>query len=105
MKLMAYGMFKKVVIADRISEMIGPVFSQPKNYSGVGLVSATIFFAYEIYCDFSGYCDMALGLARMLGIELPWNFNRPYRATSPAEWLAACSPLRTSHSMNRWNPK
>lgn len=76
------GCFKKVVIADNISHLITPYFNDPGSYSGVPLLFCTVLFSYQIYCDFSGYSDIAIGSARLLGIRLNENFNLPYHATS-----------------------
>lgn len=86
LKLMAWGMFKKVVIADRLSLIVNPVFNNPTDYRGVPFVMATVFYTIQIYCDFSGYTDIALGSAQMMGIRLTDNFNRPYSATSIADF-------------------
>jgi alginate O-acetyltransferase complex protein AlgI len=84
--LMAFGLFKKVVIADRLGLLTDPVFSNPHGHSAAELLTATYFFAVQIYCDFSGYSDIAVGAALTLGIELMRNFNMPYLATSIAEF-------------------
>ena len=82
LRLMVWGLFKKVVIADRLAMMVDNVYSQPGEYSGVGLSVATVFFAFQIYCDFSGYSDIAIGAAQVLGHRLMRNFDRPYFACS-----------------------
>jgi alginate O-acetyltransferase complex protein AlgI len=76
------GVFKKVVIADRLAIYINSVYDQPDTYPGPVLLLATIFLAFQIYADFSGYTDIALGTAKILGIELFENFQQPYFATS-----------------------
>lgn len=81
-KLFIWGLFKKVVIADRLSLYVDRVYSNPDIYSGSTLAIATFFFAIQIYCDFSGYSDMAIGSARILGFKLMQNFNLPYLASS-----------------------
>lgn len=86
LKLMLWGLFKKTVIADRLAEGVDHVYAAPGGHDGVTLAIATVFFAFQIYCDFSGYTDMALGAARILGIRLMDNFNRPYFATSIADF-------------------
>ena len=86
LKLMVWGLFKKVVIADRLALLVDQVYNAPTRYEGPSLVVATIFFAYQIYCDFSGYSDMAIGVAKVLGIDLMKNFNRPYAAGSIADF-------------------
>jgi alginate O-acetyltransferase complex protein AlgI len=77
-----WGAFKKVVIADRLAVYINNVYDQPGDHSGVVLLLATVFLAFQIYADFSGYTDMALGVAKVLGIDLFENFQQPYFATS-----------------------
>lgn len=82
LKLMAWGMFKKTVIADQLSLFVDPVYNSPADYSGPFLVIATVCFAIQIYCDFSGYSDIAIGAAMVLGINLARNFDSPYLANS-----------------------
>ncbi|MFA7060553.1 MAG: MBOAT family O-acyltransferase [Pedobacter sp.] len=84
--LFLWGMFKKVVIADRISTYVDPVYNDVHAYSGLSLILATYLFAIQIYFDFSGYTDMALGTARLFNIRLTQNFNSPYLATSTADF-------------------
>jgi alginate O-acetyltransferase complex protein AlgI len=86
LKLMAWGLFKKVVIADRLAIFTDPVFNQPQNYPAITLLIAAIFFSYQIYCDFSGYSDIALGSAQVMGFELMKNFDRPYHSKSISEF-------------------
>ena len=81
-KLFIWGLFKKVVIADRLSGYVDRIYDNPDLFSGSTLLIATIFFAIQIYCDFSGYSDMAIGLAKILGFKLMKNFNLPYFAQS-----------------------
>ncbi len=70
LKLMAWGFFKKLVIADRLSTIISPVYNHPGHYSGGTLIFVTLLFAQQIYCDFSGYSDIAIGAARVMGFTL-----------------------------------
>jgi len=85
--LMLWGMFKKVVVADRLAVVVDQVYGTPDRYPGMFLAIATVFFAFQIYCDFSGYSDIAIGTARVLGVDLMRNFNRPYAAESiPDFW-------------------
>ncbi len=86
MKLMAWGLFKKVVIADRLSLFVDNVYTNPMAFESVALITATIFFAFQIYCDFSGYSDIAIGAAEVIGIKLMLNFNRPYHSRSISEF-------------------
>jgi D-alanyl-lipoteichoic acid acyltransferase DltB (MBOAT superfamily) len=84
LKLMAWGLFKKVVIADRLAVVVNTVYADPTAHSGGTLLLASVFFAFQIYCDFSGYSDMAIGAAQVMGIRLMGNFRRPFasRTTS-----------------------
>ncbi len=77
-----WGMFKKVYIGDPMGLIANEAYSSPENVSGLGLLLATYAFAVQIYCDFSGYTDIAIGSARLLGIDLPENFNKPYLSLS-----------------------
>lgn len=86
LKRMAWGFFKKLVVADRLALYVNDVYSKPHNYSGLQLSVATVFFAYQIYCDFSGYSDIAIGCARVLGFRLMENFNTPYYSLSVSEF-------------------
>ena len=81
-----WGYFKKVVVADRLAIFVDSVYSAPNEFGGWVTLLATLFFAVQIYCDFSGYCDIAIGLARIMGFKLMTNFDRPYRATSIKEF-------------------
>jgi D-alanyl-lipoteichoic acid acyltransferase DltB (MBOAT superfamily) len=81
--LIAGGLIKKTVVADELARrIVDPVFSDPSAHSGLETLLAIYGFAAQIYCDFSGYTDMAIGLALLLGFRLPQNFDRPYLATS-----------------------
>ena len=85
-KLFIWGLFKKVVVADRLAIYVDRIYDNPDLYYGPTLIVATIFFAFQIYCDFSGYSDMAIGLAKILGFKLMQNFNFPYFATSISQF-------------------
>ena len=115
------GLFKKLVIGDRLAEeIVGPVFANPTAYDAYTHRWATVAWAVQIYCDFSGYSDMAIGCAKWFGFELPRNFNYPYLATSITDfwrrwhmslstWLrdylyysiggSHCSPMRTNANL------
>lgn len=80
LRLMAWGFFKKIVIADRLAILVDQVYNNPGDYTGIPLILGSYFFAFQIYCDFSGYSDIAIGAARVLGIDLSKNFNYPYFA-------------------------
>lgn len=86
LKIMAWGLFKKVVIADRLAVFVNLVYDNPTQYTGIPLLMATVFFAFQIYCDFSGYSDIAIGSAQVMGFRLMDNFNRPYFSKSIAEF-------------------
>jgi len=86
LKWMAWGMFKKVVIADRMALFVNPIYDSPTSHEGPALVFATLAFAIQIYCDFSGYSDIALGSAQVMGIKLMKNFQHPYFARSISEF-------------------
>lgn len=84
--LMAWGMFQKVVIADRLVTMVDPVFQNPASSTGIMFWVATFFFSFQIYCDFAGYSNIAIGSAKVMGFDLMKNFDRPYSATSISEF-------------------
>lgn len=86
LKWMAWGMFKKVVIADRMALFVNPIYDSPTGHDGPALVFATLAFAIQIYCDFSGYSDIAFGSAQVMGIKLMKNFQHPYFAKSISEF-------------------
>jgi D-alanyl-lipoteichoic acid acyltransferase DltB (MBOAT superfamily) len=81
-----WGLFKKIVIADNCSELANDIFNNYSHYNGSTLVLGAIFFTFQIYCDFSGYSDIALGTARLFGIELLRNFAFPYFSRDIAEF-------------------
>ncbi len=78
LKRVLWGLFKKVVIADRLSVLVDMVYDNPQSYNGPTLLVISYLFALQMYCDFSGYSDIAIGLSRMLGFRLMENFNLPY---------------------------
>jgi len=84
--LMLWGFFKKVVIADRLAVLVNTVYNSPENHQGVTLVIASVFFAFQIYCDFSSYTDIAIGAAKVMGFNLRKNFDRPYFSKSIPEF-------------------
>ncbi len=84
--LMGWGFFKKIVIADRLSEYVNLVYNNPTQYEGIQNIIATFFFSFQIYCDFSGYSDIAIGAAMVLGYQLMTNFRRPYFAKNIREF-------------------
>jgi len=84
--LFVWGLFKKVVIADNLGGYVDTVYNDIHAYQGLPLLLSTYAYAFQIYFDFSGYTDMALGSARLFNINLTDNFNRPYLATSIADF-------------------
>lgn len=81
MSLFIVGLFKKIALADYLALYVNPIYKSPGDYGAAALLLATVAFAWQIYFDFSGYTDMARGIARLLGIRLMLNFNNPYLAT------------------------
>ena len=86
LQLIVWGLFKKVVIADRLAVFVDAGFTNPAFQSPVTVVVAVYFYAFQIYCDFSGYSDIAIGASLILGIRLMENFRRPYLAKSVPEF-------------------
>jgi D-alanyl-lipoteichoic acid acyltransferase DltB (MBOAT superfamily) len=84
--LMSWGFFKKVVIADRLAEYVNLVYNNATEYTGLQQGLATLFFSFQIYCDFSGYSDIAIGSALIMGYRLMTNFRRPYLAQNIGEF-------------------
>ncbi|TLU98156.1 MBOAT family O-acyltransferase [Dyadobacter luticola] len=87
-----WGLFKKLVLAARFADITGPVFDSPESYTSISVTLAILLFSIQLYCDFSGYCDIAMGSARLLGIRLSRNFSNRYYFV----------PSRTE-SWNSWN--
>lgn len=85
LKRMLWGYFKKVVIADRLAIYVNAVYNNSSHHNGTTLFVATLFFALQIYCDFSGYSDIAIGSARVMGFKLMTNFNRPFFSKNISE--------------------
>lgn len=86
LKQIMWGMFKKVVIADRLVKFTDPVFNHPHDYTPLALLLGAIFFSFQIFCDFSGYSDIALGSAKVMGFRLMKNFDKPYQARDISEF-------------------
>jgi alginate O-acetyltransferase complex protein AlgI len=80
------GLAKKVLIADRLRTVVDPVFANPERYPPWTVAAGIVAYSLQIYCDFAGYSDMAVGAARAIGLELPQNFQMPYVATSITEF-------------------
>ncbi|MCL2099671.1 MAG: MBOAT family protein [Oscillospiraceae bacterium] len=81
-RMMLWGMFKKVLIADNLAVFVEAVYDSPQNHGSTAMILAAFFFAFQIYCDFSGYSDIAIGAAQIMGFKLMRNFNMPYFASS-----------------------
>lgn len=81
-----WGFFKKVAIADSLAPFVDQCFQMPDNFTTIHLVVGIIFYSFQIYCDFSGYSDIAIGLARMMGFDFPMNFRTPYFSKSFSEF-------------------
>jgi alginate O-acetyltransferase complex protein AlgI len=86
LKLMVWGLFKKIVIADRLAIFVNAVYNNQEYHTGLTFFVATLFFAVQIYCDFSGYSDIAIGAARVMGFKLINNFNFPYFSKTISEF-------------------
>ena len=84
--LILRGLAKKVIIADNVALLPDAVFAQPENFPSLVIWLAAICFAVQIYCDFSGYSDIAIGVARVLGFRIPLNFDHPYFSRNPSEF-------------------
>lgn len=85
-KLILWGFFMKVVVADRLAIYVNAVYNNVDKHSGITLLLATLFFTFQIYCDFAGYSYIAIGTARIMGFDLMTNFNRPYFAKTISEF-------------------
>jgi D-alanyl-lipoteichoic acid acyltransferase DltB (MBOAT superfamily) len=116
LRLIIWGLFKKIVIADRMALFVDQVFRDPVHYNGINLLFGVYFYTVQIYCDFSGYSDIAIGLARILGFKSMDNFNFPYFSRSLAQfwnrwhislstWLRDYLFLPMSYSILRWTKK
>ena len=81
-----WGFFKKVAIADSIAPFVDQIFSLPGNFSSLSCLLGVILYSFQIYCDFSGYSNIACGLAQMLGFDFPWNFRTPYFSKNFSEF-------------------
>ncbi len=98
LRLIARGLFKKMVIANVLAQsLVDPVFASPKAYGSVDIIAAILGYAAQIYADFSGYTDIAIGVALLLGIRFPENFDRPYSAVSLSEFWR-----RWHMTLSRW---
>ncbi len=85
-KRILWGLFKKVVIADRLAILVNHVYNSADDFTGIPLIIATYFFTFQIYCDFSGYSDIAIGTSQVMGFKLMENFKSPYLSSSVSEF-------------------
>lgn len=97
LKMMAWGLFKKVLVADRLAVYVDKVFNDVHEYNGLSLFIVAFFFSLQIYCDFSGYSDMAIGIAKLFGIDIMSNFKAPYFSHSIKEFWS-----RWHISLSNW---
>lgn len=106
MRQILWGLFKKVVIADNCAEYANIIFNNYIDYSGSTLVLGAIFFTFQIYCDFSGYSDMAIGMSRLFGFNLMRNFAFPYFSRDIAEfwrrWHISLSTWFRDYLISHW---
>jgi alginate O-acetyltransferase complex protein AlgI len=86
LEIVLLGVTKKLVIADQLADLVDPVFRSPDHFSSATVISALVAYSIQIYCDFSGYSDMAIGLSKIIGFDLPENFNMPYLARSMTDF-------------------
>jgi alginate O-acetyltransferase complex protein AlgI len=86
LKLILMGLFMKLVVADRLALYVDAVYNNPSHHEGKTFALATLFFTIQIYCDFAGYSNIAIGAAKVMGFKLMTNFNRPYFSTSISEF-------------------
>jgi len=84
--LMAFGFFKKMFVADNVAPLVDDIFNAPVGLESFTIILGAIGFGIQIYCDFSGYSDIAIGAAMILGFKIPINFNKPYFAISPSDF-------------------
>ena len=84
--LMSIGFFKKMFLADNIGPLVDNIFSNPIGMESFSIMIGAIAFGIQIYCDFSGYSDIAIGAAAIFGFKIPLNFNKPFFATSPSDY-------------------
>ncbi|HET6992894.1 MAG TPA: MBOAT family O-acyltransferase, partial [Bacteroidia bacterium] len=96
-RIALWGFFKKIAIADRLSDFVNPFFKHPENYNGLTLLVAGFFFVVQVYCDFSGYSDIATGVAKFFGYDLKLNWRRPLLSKSLHEFWS-----RNHISMTTW---
>ncbi len=86
LRLILWGLFKKILVADKLGLAVSIVFSNPENHGSFTLIYAAVLFSFQLYCDFSGYTDIAIGTAKLFGFKLSKNFDTPYLAKSITEF-------------------
>ena len=86
LRLALWGLFKKVVIADNLSKYVDIIYAAPDDFYGLSIIIATVFFTFQVYCDFSGYSDIAIGVAKLFGFKLMTNFRTPLFSTTMKEF-------------------
>jgi alginate O-acetyltransferase complex protein AlgI len=86
LRMALWGLFKKVVIADNLAKYVAIIYNSPEDYYGLSIIIATVFFTFQVYCDFSGYSDIAIGVARLFGFKLMTNFRTPLFSISMKEF-------------------
>jgi D-alanyl-lipoteichoic acid acyltransferase DltB (MBOAT superfamily) len=86
LRMILWGLFKKILVADKLGIAVSMVFSEPESYGSITLAYAAVLFSFQMYCDFSGYTDIAIGTAKLFGFDLSKNFNVPYLARSITEF-------------------
>jgi len=86
LRMILWGLFKKILVADKLGIAVSIVFSEPETYGSITLAYAAVLFSFQMYCDFSGYTDIAIGTAKLFGFDLSKNFNVPYLARSITEF-------------------
>src|SRR5262249_12444631 len=86
LRLILLGAFKKLVIADRLGLIVDNAYGNLQSFRGIALLAATVLYAFQLYADFSGYSDMAIGIAKILGFEIAINFQQPYFSFSVREF-------------------
>lgn len=86
LRQMAWGLFKKMVVADNLAIAVNAIYASPEDQGGLSLLYATCLFFFQIYCDFSGYSDIAIGSAKLFGFKLSKNFETPYLAKTVANY-------------------
>jgi hypothetical protein len=101
--LIILGFFKKIAIADGVSPVVDQIFSSSGRVTWIDVIVGTVLFAVQIYCDFSGYTDIARGISKLLGINLIVNFDQPYFATNPQDFWRRWHISLSSFHLSKFN--